>query len=101
MTDRLTGNGLPLRIRLVVWFTLLLGGITLLFGWYLSVRLEQSLLTTIDFSLQVVAVQAMAATDYENNRPNFQNDEGESFTTTIPPIMLYACLPLTVTWYEG
>jgi heavy metal sensor kinase len=70
-----SGRG-TLRMRLTVWYLLLLGLALILFSAYVYFRLEHSLLAQIDSTLQVAASQALANLDTEDGRPAFQDREG-------------------------
>jgi HAMP domain-containing protein len=63
----------PLRVRLTLWYVLLIGLTSLLFSGYLYVRTQHSLIDQVDAALQVAASQALANLDDENGRPAFQN----------------------------
>lgn len=65
----------PLRVRLTLWYVLLMGLTLILFSGYLYVRLQHSLMAQIDSALQVAASQAFANLDDENGLPVFQNTE--------------------------
>jgi heavy metal sensor kinase len=66
---------LPIRVRLTLWYVLLMGLVSLLFGWFLYVSLQHSLMQSIDVSLEAVVSQAAANFDDEDERPAFQNTE--------------------------
>lgn len=56
-----------LRVRLAVWYTLLLGLTMLLLGGYLHFRLQRSLLEQVDDDLEIAAAQALHNVDRESN----------------------------------
>lgn len=66
---------LPLRVRLTIWYILLLGLTLGLFSSYLYFQLKYSLLAQVDAALHVAASQALANLDYEDERLTFQNME--------------------------
>lgn len=68
-------GGRTLRVRLTLWYVLLMGLTLLLFSGYLYVRMQHNLIDQIDTALQVAASQAFANLDDENGRPGFQNAE--------------------------
>jgi heavy metal sensor kinase len=68
-------GGRTLRVRLTLWYLLLMGLTLLLFSSYLYVRTLHSLINQTDAALQVAASQAFANLDNENGRPGFQNTE--------------------------
>jgi len=68
-------NRSPLRVRLTLWYVLLMGLTALLFSGYLYLQLQRSLMASIDVSLQVAATQSLASLDDENTRPAFQDTE--------------------------
>jgi heavy metal sensor kinase len=70
-----------LRLRLTIWYVLLLGLTLFLFSSYLYFRLQHSLLTQMDAALQVTASQALANLDEENGRPAFQNTDNTQAVT--------------------
>jgi len=69
-----------LRVRLTLWYLLLMGTTLLLFSVYVYFRLQNNLVAQVDSSLQVTASQALTNLDMENARPAFQNTE-EAKTT--------------------
>ncbi len=56
-----------LRVRLAVWYTLLLGLTMLLLGGYLHFRLQRSLLEQVDDELEIAAAQALHNVERESN----------------------------------
>lgn len=66
---------MTLRMRLTIWYTLLMALTLMFFGGYLYFRLEHSLLAQIDAALQVAASQAITNLDEENGYLAFQNTE--------------------------
>jgi heavy metal sensor kinase len=66
---------LPLRLRLTLWYLLTLALILIVSGLTLYWQTQRSLLSQIDASLQVTAVQAQINVDVENGRLAFQNAE--------------------------
>lgn len=66
---------LPLRVRLTLWYVLLLALTLGLFSTYLYFHLENSLLAQVDTTLQVAGSQALANLDNEDGRLAFQNME--------------------------
>ncbi len=69
-----------LRVRLTLWYVLLMGITLLVFSVYVYFRLQNNLIAQVDSSLQVTASQALTNLDMENARPAFQNTE-EAKTT--------------------
>ncbi|MGA9531114.1 MAG: ATP-binding protein [Anaerolineales bacterium] len=70
---RMPNGGLPVRVRLTLWYLLLSGSVLVAFGLFQYCRLQDSLMTSIDSNLQIAATQALANTDNENGHPAFQN----------------------------
>lgn len=68
-------EGIPLRVRLTAWYTLLMALTLLAFSLYLYFRLESGLLAQVDATLQVAASQALVGLDEENGRLAFQMTE--------------------------
>jgi heavy metal sensor kinase len=66
---------IPIRVRLTLWYVLLMSLVSFLFGWYLYVRLQYSLIQSIDVSLQVAVSQANVNLDDEDGQPAFQNTD--------------------------
>ena len=69
---------LSLRLRLTLWYVLLLGLTMLMFSGYVYWRLQHSLMTQVDASLEMVATQALVNIDTggeDNSMPSFQNTE--------------------------
>ena len=64
-----------LRVRLTLWYVLLMGITLLVFSVYVYLRLHNNLVTQVDSSLQVTASQALTNLDMENAQPTFQNTE--------------------------
>ncbi len=68
-----------LRLRLTLWYVILLGFTMLIFSGYIYLRLQHSLMAQVDTSLQMVATQALVNTDVDNDDgngvPSFQNTE--------------------------
>ena len=59
------------RLRLTVWYVLLLGLTLVLFSFYLHLRLERSLAAQLDDALQVAASQALALVSADQGQPAF------------------------------
>jgi heavy metal sensor kinase len=82
MRNRLGAALGTLRVRLTVWYLLLLGLTLILFSGYLYLRTERSLLAQVDLGLRVAASQAMTNLDDENGRPAFQDTDASRGTAT-------------------
>jgi heavy metal sensor kinase len=72
---KLPMKGLPIRARLTLWYLLLSGSALVAFGLFQYYRLQDSLMASIDSSLQIASTQALANTDNENGHPAFQNTD--------------------------
>jgi heavy metal sensor kinase len=68
-----------IRVRLTLWYVLLLGLSSSIFGAYLYIQVQRGLLAQVDQALQVAVSQAAAMVDTEDRRPAFQ-DTGNSLT---------------------
>ncbi|MDQ4078209.1 MAG: ATP-binding protein [Chloroflexota bacterium] len=66
---------IPLRLRLTLWYVLLLALTVLLFGAYLHIQLERRLIASTDSALNVMATQMLSVLDEEGGRPNFEEAE--------------------------
>ncbi|MBA3530379.1 MAG: HAMP domain-containing protein [Ardenticatenales bacterium] len=73
---------LPLRLRLTLWYVVLLALTVLLFGVYLHVQLERRLITSTDGALTVMATQMLSVLDEEAGQPQFEESD---FQATRPP----------------
>lgn len=73
---------IPLRVRLTLWYLLLLGFAVSVFGVYQYFQLRRTLLASVDASLKLAATQALANVDMENGRPSFQNTENWSIASS-------------------
>src|SRR5262245_55699455 len=58
---------LPIRIRLTLWYVILLATTFALLGFYLLYRFQNSLLATVDNSLKVNVDKTIAALDKEED----------------------------------
>lgn len=65
MNDQLPGR-LPIRLRLTLWYVLLLGITFTAFSVYLTLRFQSSLQDAIDLSLQITVSKTIAALDDED-----------------------------------
>lgn len=72
---RLRIRGIPIRVRLTLWYLLLSGSALVAFGLFQYYRLQNSLMASVDSNLQIAATQALANTDNENGHPAFQNTD--------------------------
>ncbi|NPV52661.1 MAG: HAMP domain-containing protein [Firmicutes bacterium] len=66
---------MPIRIRLTIWYVLLVGVTLVVFGGFLYFNLARGLYAEVDTTLHLVATQALRGIDNENGRPSFQNTE--------------------------
>jgi heavy metal sensor kinase len=57
---------MPIRVRLTLWYVLLLGTTFIVFAFYLILRFEHSLRSTIDTSLQITVSKTVASLDLED-----------------------------------
>jgi len=64
---------IPLRVRLTLWYVLLMGLTFALFGSYLYVQLQRSLIAQVDTALQATASQALMNVGNEDGHPVFQD----------------------------
>ena len=65
----------PLRVRLTVWYVVLLGLTMTGFVGYLYFQLERHLLSQVDANLQIAASESLAHLNDESSPPVFQNTE--------------------------
>ncbi len=75
-------GGLPVRVRLTLWYLLLSGSALVAFGLFQYYRLQDSLMASIDSNLQIALTQALANTDNENGHPAFQNTDAFASLST-------------------
>ncbi|MDI6894497.1 MAG: ATP-binding protein [Bacillota bacterium] len=68
-------SSLPIRLRLTLWYTLILALALLCFGLFLYFTTARALHTQVDTSLQLVASQAVANLQDEDGRPALQNSD--------------------------
>lgn len=66
---------LPLRVRLTLWYLLLLGLAISAFGVYQYFQLQRTLLAAVDNSLNLASSQARANLDMEDGQLAFENTE--------------------------
>jgi heavy metal sensor kinase len=66
---------LPIRVRLTLWYLLLAGAALVAFGLYQYYRLQTSLYSTVDRTLEIASTQALTSIDSENGLPSFQNSD--------------------------
>ncbi|HHV63359.1 MAG TPA: HAMP domain-containing protein [Firmicutes bacterium] len=66
---------IPIRIRLTIWYVLLVAITLAVFGGFLYFNLARGLYAEVDATLQLVAAQAARDVDNENGKPSFQNAE--------------------------
>ncbi|HHY97600.1 MAG TPA: HAMP domain-containing protein [Firmicutes bacterium] len=66
-------NSVPIRIRLTLWYVLLVGVTLAAFGGFFYFNLARGLYAEVDSTLQLVAMQALRGVDNENGKPSFQN----------------------------
>lgn len=93
-------SGIPLRIRLTLWYTASLALILFLFALFLYLQLERSLLTQVDMGLEIAAAQAFINLDQEGGRLAFQNvDENrETLRLLNDDIVIYLLAPDGSAW---
>jgi heavy metal sensor kinase len=58
--------GIPIRVRLTLWYVLLLAATFIIFAVYLVFRFQYSLVNAIDNSLQITVSQTIASLDQED-----------------------------------
>ncbi len=63
---------LPIKVRLTLWYVLIVGIIFFLISGYLILRFERTLISSIDSVLESTAAQAFTNLDDENGFPAFQ-----------------------------
>ena len=68
-------NRLGLRVRLTLWYVLLMGLTLCLFSGFLYVRLQATMLNSIDVQLSVAVSQAVATLDDEDGKPAFEDPD--------------------------
>lgn len=66
--------GIPIRVRLTLWYVLLLAATFIIFSIYLIFRLQHSLRTAVDASLHIAVSNTIASLDQEDV------DEGDRLT---------------------
>lgn len=75
---------LPIRLRLTLWYVLLLGITFSAFAFYLINRFEHSLKQTIDSSLEITVSKTISSFDeedfYETNKLTFESKQISSLT---------------------
>lgn len=64
-----------LRVRLTLWYVLLLGLSLFAFAAYLYIQVQRGLIAQVDQGLQIAGSQAAATVDEEDGQPAFQNTE--------------------------
>lgn len=67
---------IPIRVRLTLWYVLLMGLTFLLLSLYLMWQFRRSLLSSVDTALEVAVSQALSSMDNENGRLAFQETNG-------------------------
>jgi hypothetical protein len=72
----------PLRLRLTLWYVLLLALTVLLFGTYLHLQLDRRLVASTDAALEVMAVHLLGVVDEAGGRPTFELGEAQA---ALPP----------------
>jgi heavy metal sensor kinase len=65
----------PLRVRLTIWYILVMALTLLLLSNYIYVRVRGDMMAEVDGSLQVAASQALAGLETENGRLDLQHTE--------------------------
>lgn len=70
------GVRLPLRLRLTLWYTAVMGLILLLFAGFLYWQVRRQLYAQVDAGLQLAAGQALISVAEEGGRPAFRVDAG-------------------------
>jgi heavy metal sensor kinase len=83
LLERAWPGGRSIRVRLTLWYVVLLGVILLAFSSFLYVSLSRSLHEEVDRSLIGEAQRQLASLDLENGRPNLGEPTVELGTTTI------------------
>lgn len=68
-------NRLGLRVRLTLWYVLLMGLTLCLFSGFLYFRLQATMLNSIDVQLNVAVSQAVATLDDEDGEPAFEDPD--------------------------
>ncbi len=70
-------DGIPIKIRLTLWYLLLAGMVVLLSGLYEYIQFQRSLYSSVDQSLEISVSQALSNIDMANGLPAFQNTENQ------------------------
>jgi len=71
---------LPLRLRLTLWYVLLLALTVIIFGTYVHVRLERSVIAQTDTTLRTAISDAAASVDTSSNRLSFRTTPSDQAT---------------------
>jgi len=70
-------DGVPIKIRLTLWYLLLAGLVVLLSSMYEYIQFQRSLYSSVDKSLEISISQALSNIDMANGVPAFQNTENQ------------------------
>ncbi len=68
-------TGMPIRVRLTLWFVGVMGATLVALSLFLSVQFEHSLANSIDMGLQIAATQTLSTIELENNSMLFPDAE--------------------------
>jgi len=68
-------RGIPLRVRLTLWYLFVLSAALALFGVYQYFQFKRVLLVSVDTSLELAVTQALPNVDWDNGGLAFQNTE--------------------------
>jgi heavy metal sensor kinase len=74
-------NRLPIRVRLTLWYVLLMAITFTVAGGYLLLRFQNSLTNSVDSALQIAASQSITAIEDDEENLPFQQDD---ISDTIP-----------------
>ncbi len=72
---RLWFSDRPLRVRLALWYILVMALTLLLLSNYVYARVQRNMIAEVDSSLEVATSQALVSLEDENGRLSFQNTE--------------------------
>ncbi len=79
MRRKRRASRLSLRIRLTLWFLLIIGVSGTLFGGFLYVELRRSLIDSVDLSLRAAIAEAASSVERERDRTRFHDRDEMRF----------------------
>src|SRR5687767_13108003 len=92
--------GIPIRVRLTLWYVLLLAITFILFAVYLTFRFQQSLRNGIDSSLHIAVSNTTASFDQEDvdERDRLTINRAEQSQVTNPNFVMRLITPQSEIW---